>query len=167
MGWTCVRSLPFTHINSSNRDLLYLETVSLSRKVLTDLTLSDGTFLPRGTYVVANVVGMHTDPAYYPSPTKFDPFRFADLRSSSPDEANKHQMVNTSAEYLSFGHGRHACPGRYFAVNELKALMCWLLMNYDVKAEVEGVRPENVYKATGLSPNPFAKVLLRKRVHGD
>ena len=133
---------------------------------MTDLTLSDGTFLPRGSFVAANVLATHTDPAYYPSPNKFDPFRFANLRSSSPDEANKHQMVNTSAEYLSFGHGRHACPGRFFAVNELKAMMCWLLMNYDVKTEVEGVRPENVYKGTRLIPNPFAKVLFRKRVPG-
>ena len=55
------------------------------------------------------------------------------------------------------------CPGRFFAVNELKAMMCWLVLNYDVKAEKEGVRPENMYQRTTVAPNPFAKVQLRRR----
>ena len=41
--------------------------------------------------------------------------------------------------------------------------MAYLLMNYDVKFEVEGIRPPNVYMATRLIPNPTAKVLIKKR----
>ncbi|KAF8145980.1 hypothetical protein K438DRAFT_1629082, partial [Mycena galopus ATCC 62051] len=53
----------------------------------------------------------------------------------------KRQMVSTVVDHLPFGTGKHACPGRFFAVTELKAMMAHLVMNYDVKAEVEGVRP--------------------------
>jgi cytochrome P450 len=132
---------------------------------MSDFTLSDGTFLPTGTHLAANLAATHIDPDIYPSPTTFQPFRFSDIRSSSTTEANKHQMVNTSPEFLAFGHGRHACPGRFFAVNELKAMMCYLVLNYDVRLEdgQEGKRPANIDHRTTVMPNPFAKVLLRRR----
>jgi hypothetical protein len=34
---------------------------------------------------------------------------------------------------LEFGHGSHACPGRFFAVNVLKAIVAHLLLKYDLK----------------------------------
>lgn len=75
---------------------------------MTDLTLSDGTFLPAGTFITANLTGAHHDESIYPDPDKFDGFRFSKLRDESAEESVKHQMVNTSADYLAFGHGRHA-----------------------------------------------------------
>ena len=39
-----------------------LRLVGLNRKVMTDLTLSDGTFLPSGTFLAANLTAMHADP---------------------------------------------------------------------------------------------------------
>jgi hypothetical protein len=52
----------------------------------------------------------------YTLASQFDGFRFARLRDErSKDErsAFNYHMVSTSDEYLAFGHGRHACPGRY------------------------------------------------------
>lgn len=43
--------------------------VTLNRKVMSDFTLSDGTFLPKGTFISANVAGTHYDDAYYPMRT--------------------------------------------------------------------------------------------------
>ena len=37
----------------------------------------------------------------------FDGFRFARMREAE-GEGTKHQYVNTSTEYVSFGHGKHA-----------------------------------------------------------
>ena len=54
-------------------------------------------------------------------------------------------------------------PGRFFAVNELKAMMVHILLNYDVKLEDEGVRPPNEINGLRLAPNREAKVLFRKR----
>ena len=42
-------------------------------------------------------------------------------------------------------------------------MMAHLLLEYDIKAEVDGVRPENVYEYTRLAPNREAKVLFKKR----
>jgi cytochrome P450 len=59
--------------------------------------------------------------------------------------------------------GKHACPGRFFAGNELKAMMVHLLLNYDVKFESEGIRPTNLVIGPSIMPNMEAKVMFRKR----
>ena len=141
--------------------------VAMLRKALVDTELSDGTFIPKGSFVSANMTTIHNDPEYYPAPDEFRPWRFSDMREKSAEEALKHQAVNTSTEFLPFGHGRHACPGRFFAVNELKAMMCYLVMNYDIRAEEEGVRPPNHLSGVVVSPNPDAKVLFRKRARSS
>ncbi|OCB86528.1 cytochrome P450 [Sanghuangporus baumii] len=167
-GWTKVAMTKMWKLDSFLKESIRINgifTLTLNRKVMRDYTMSDGTFLPAGTFVAANIAAQHSDDAHYPDADKFDGFRFSKMREQSVEESVKHQTVNTASDYLAFGHGRHACPGRFFAVNELKAMMAYLLMNYDVKSEVEGVRPENVYMGTRLIPNPTAKVLIKKRAN--
>lgn len=48
-------------------------------------------------------------------------------------------------------------------MNELKAMMAYVLLNYDVKLEKEGIRPSNIYKGIRLLPNPTAKLMFKKR----
>lgn len=35
--------------------------------------------------------------------------------------------------FLSFGFGKHACPGRFFALNELKMFVANIVLNYDIE----------------------------------
>ena len=62
-------------------------------------------------------------------PSTFDPFRYSRLREdkSTPENANKFQFAMTDRNSLHFGHGKYACPGRFFASNEIKILLCHLL----------------------------------------
>ena len=44
--------------------------------------------------------------------------------------------------YLPFGLGKHACPGRQFAVNEIKVALHHLLLKYDIRKDNnEKIRP--------------------------
>jgi cytochrome P450 len=63
-------------------------------------------------------------------------------------------------EYLA---GRHACAGRFFANQELKHMMIYLLLNYDIRLENGAVRPDNLVVGLNVLPNTEAKILLRKR----
>ena len=72
-----------------------------------DITLIDGTVIPAGVAVSAPAYAVHHDPAIYPSPDVFDPFRFARLRGAE-GEGTKHQFVKTSLDYIPFGHGKQA-----------------------------------------------------------
>ncbi len=48
-------------------------------------------------------------------------------------------------------------------MNELKAVVAYILLHYDLKLPGDGTRPKNVYTARGILPDPSAKVLFRKR----
>lgn len=90
------------------------------------MTLSDGTKLARNS-IIAVASTRHWDAEYYPKPDKFDGARFLKLRAQ-PGKENSSQFVSTSPDHLGFGHGQHACPGRFFASNEIKIMMCHILL---------------------------------------
>ena len=79
----------------------------MTRLALKDITFSDGTFVPAGTLLSAATWATHHDESVYPDAEVFDPFRFARMRDAA-GEGTKHQFVNTSLEYIPFGHGKHA-----------------------------------------------------------
>ncbi|OCH84018.1 cytochrome P450 [Obba rivulosa] len=164
-GWTKAALMKMWKLDSFMKESQRfngISSISLTRVALQDLHLSDGTHIPAGTIVVAAAAETHKDDEYYPNASGFDPFRFSKLREVS-GEGTKHQFVSTSVDYISFGHGKHACPGRFFAAIELKAMLAHVLLNYDVKFERDGVRPENKWVGTAVAPDPTAKVLFRKR----
>ena len=78
----------------------------MDRLALKDFTFSDGTYIPKGTYVSAATVH-HLDNNVYPDAGTFKGFRFSDIRGED-GEGTKNQMVATSLDYVPFGHGRHS-----------------------------------------------------------
>ncbi|CAL1703341.1 unnamed protein product [Somion occarium] len=119
---------------------------ALARKVKADngITLPDGIWLPKGTTVGVSMDGIHFDEEFYKDPLTFDAFRFSRPREDpSYDEKGVNEdLVTTSPHWLTFSHGIHACPGRHFAVNNIKMTLAHLLLNYDVKPF--DTRPPNV-----------------------
>ena len=79
----------------------------MTRKTVKDITLNDGTFIPKGTVLVTAARPMHHDDAKYANAEVFDAFRFERMRRGE-GEGLKHQFVNTSNDFISFGHGKHA-----------------------------------------------------------
>ena len=107
-------------------------------------------------------------PSYLP-PSEFDGFRFSNLRSL-PGKENKHQFVSTAPDSLTFGHGNHACPGRFFASNEIKIILIEVLRRYDfrLKGDVEGrggveMRPRSVEDKGSVTPDMWAEIEFRER----
>ena len=78
----------------------------MNRMALKDFTFSDGTYIPKGTYVNATPTH-HLDNNVYPDAGTFKGFRFSDIRDEGGD-GTKNQMVATSFKYVPFGHGRHS-----------------------------------------------------------
>ncbi|KAL1951299.1 hypothetical protein VTO73DRAFT_448 [Trametes versicolor] len=140
-----------------------LGLVSLGRKLVKDITLRDGTALPRGTSIVATSYSIHRDGAKYENPDIFDPFRFSRMRADSEEQRVKNQLVNTSNDYLAFGHGKHTCPGRFFVANELKALLAYIILNYDFETGGDGHAGPPKYHGCVTMPPVNAMVKFRKR----
>ncbi|KAJ7087179.1 cytochrome P450 [Mycena belliarum] len=139
---------------------------SMGRKVVKSggFTFSDGTTVPAGCFVNVATGPTHHDPNIYPNPNEFDALRFYNLRLADEEGTIRHQLAATSLEYLPWGHGRHACPGRFFAATMLKTMLAHVLLNYDVKLEDESAgRPPNQWFAAICIPNGKANVMFRKR----
>ena len=81
----------------------------------------------------------------------------------NPDEDKPMQYAMTDKNHLHFGHGRFACPGRFFAANELKMILGELLLNYDFKYPKGQTRPVNINADEFLYPDPHARLLMRRR----
>ncbi|KAM5451861.1 hypothetical protein MaudCBS49596_003689 [Microsporum audouinii] len=136
--------------------------VGMERKVLVTTTLSDGTVLPAGSTFGFNSFQINYDPQLWENPEKFDGFRFERLRASEGNE-HKYQATSIGLESLSFGLGTHACPGRFFAINEIKILLAHLIMNYDWAFPEGRGRPENITLISALLIDPNSEVLCRRR----
>jgi cytochrome P450 len=130
--------------------------------LLQDFTFYDGTTLPAGTCIAICTHSAHFSDANYTDPLTFDPLRFVKLKAVNPEK--QYGIISTSGEFLPFGLGRHACPGRYFAASELKLMLAYVVKNYDVKLEQgDGSRPKDLWLMGGCLPNQNAKVFFRKR----
>lgn len=101
------------------------------------------------------------NPELHSEPGKFDVYRFRRMREE-PGNEHKAQLVATSAEQLTFGHGQYACPGRFFAANEIKIALCHLLLKYDWKL-APGSTTQPIVTGSTMSINPGARVLFRRR----
>lgn len=151
--------------------------VAMMRVSTSPIKLSTGHTLPADTHFACASHEIHrsTDtpifspsynPASYTPPSSFDGLRFYKLRAM-PGKENHHQFVTTAPDSLSFGHGIHACPGRFFASNEIKVVLIELLRNWGVRlvGDTErkgGARPPNSVSFTSILPDVTAQLEFKR-----
>lgn len=137
--------------------------ITFERIVTEDYPLKDGFVIPANTTIGVPTQAITMDPAIYEKPEVFDGFRFEKERTRNPDNAGRQTYAASNHESMAFGYGRHACPGRFFASNEIKAIMGYLLLNYDMKFAEGQTRPNSLLFETQNLPDHEATVLFRKR----
>ncbi|KAL7266027.1 hypothetical protein RUND412_011441 [Rhizina undulata] len=136
--------------------------LSMGRTALKPYTFADGTHVPAGCTISAASGTRYRDSNIYPDPEKFDAYRFVKLRKAYPEREGEFLFSSVNPDTLGFGDGRHACPGRHLAAEEIKLMLIQVIENYDVKME-DGKRPKNIPFGLANVPNPKAKVYFRKR----
>ncbi|GBC08858.1 hypothetical protein RclHR1_08430007 [Rhizophagus clarus] len=103
------------------------DVAALPHYVMKDYTFSNGLHVPKGHVVDIYFSDVYQDESLQGSnPNLFEPFRH--LNKNSP--ASK-----VSKNFLIFGGGKHACPGRFFAVNEIKFFMHNAILKYNFRTE--------------------------------
>lgn len=122
-------------------------------------TFSNGVTVPKGTKLAIDISQMHLS-SVYDNAQEFDPWRFHKIQETT---GKRSDMTTTTNEFLAFGHGRHVCPGRFFAAVELKLMMAHLILHYDVKCEQDGIRPKDTWIGPTCLPDAKARLLFRKR----
>ena len=146
---------------------------AVNRKVVNPkgITTPSGTHLPKGTLVCGPSFPVLHDPVLYPEPYTFKPFRFAQNRAALAEEGESYvqrarqALTTTSPEFAAFGHGRHACAGRFFAASTLKLMLAVILLNYDF--EIQEKRPENVWFGSNRIPPMKATIRVKRRTENE
>ncbi|KGO53629.1 Cytochrome P450 [Penicillium expansum] len=139
------------------------DEAAMHRMAVNSVTLSDGTIIPKGTRTMVGINQMH-DAGLFSELNEYKGNRFLNMRQK-PGQEHRWQFVSTSPEHLVFGHGKHACPGRFFAANEIKVVLIFLLMKYDWKFTAEDSKVDKSV-GQGTDTGPTAKAMIRKRKQG-
>ncbi|KAK0641286.1 putative cytochrome P450 [Cercophora newfieldiana] len=142
---------------------------ALLRKVVAKdgVTTDTGIHIPHGRCVSFLAHPVHMDEDIFAAPDVFDPFRFHRMRKAEVDQAARAgplRFATTSPTHLTFGHGRHACPGRFLVDFQLKMVIAHVITRYDLSfpESYAGKRPENVWTADVKLPQQ-ARIRIRRR----
>uniref|UniRef100_A0A1D1Z571 Ent-kaurene oxidase n=1 Tax=Anthurium amnicola TaxID=1678845 RepID=A0A1D1Z571_9ARAE len=90
-------------------------------------TFSNGYTIPKGRRVTMYLEdSLKSKEGFGDDADEFKPFRF--LNANSP-------ATKLDRNFIIFGGGVHACPGRFFAINESKLLLHKLILRYNIKTQ--------------------------------
>ncbi|THC96877.1 hypothetical protein EYZ11_003647 [Aspergillus tanneri] len=122
------------------------------------LVLSDSFVLPKGSHICFPSGPMSRDEDIIPDAMIFDAFRWC------RDPNSRNYLVTIDRTNMHFGYGRQACPGRFYAVSTIKAILSRFIMEYDFKFEKDlKKRPKNILNGDHIMPNMMTKVHIKER----
>ncbi|KAL4805337.1 cytochrome P450 [Aspergillus unguis] len=170
--WTRLETEHLPKLDSVLRESLRMNMISsqsLARKVLVDgLETPDGYLLRKGTTVTVLGRQTHGNEDIYPQPDKFLPWRHLGEEyegdaggQSQPQNQGRKRLVDTSPEYLAFGHGPRSCPGRFLLAAELKILLATLFQNYEMELPGGG-RPASMHFSEFLLPPRRGRIRVKR-----
>lgn len=162
-GWTSAALDSLYGLDSFIREVLrvpFSGPSGLMRVVKAEggLTLKSGLHLPKGTFVAVPAISIQNHESPDADIGEFNGWRNAQPGSKERREAS----TTTSRRFLTFGMGKHACPGRFFAVREIKFMLKHILLNYEFK-EIEPRKKDPNLFVYQIPPTSREKIMLRRR----
>ncbi|KAL1937274.1 hypothetical protein VTO73DRAFT_13883 [Trametes versicolor] len=153
-GWSKAALGNMRKLDSFLKEVLRLNPPGIwaqQRLALQPFTFSNGQTIPTGTMLACPVLSLHRDEEYYTDACEFAPWRHCDARTEG-GENRKNSFVTTKPDFLPFGHGADACPGRFFAAVQMKALLAHIVLTYDIRFEEGKTIPGRRFVAGVLLP---------------
>ncbi|KAL7876198.1 hypothetical protein AOLI_G00111610 [Acnodon oligacanthus] len=147
-----------TVLESIIKEALRLSSASIMIRVANNdftLTLNSGktAAIRKGDYIALYPQLIHMDPDIYPHPMEFRYNRFLDKSGERRSQffKNGRQLKNY---LMPFGSGASKCPGRFFAMNEIKQFLTVVLWYYDLHLRDPDSRllPDTTRAGLGVLP---------------
>lgn len=142
------------------------------------------TNVPKGSNVVVSAYSIHHDAEYWSDPHQYDGLRFSrpreqQLKREIPDDTtldldnnrrldkiitidSGNSLHSSSKNFLAWGHGKKACPGRYFAADVMKLIVATIVRDYEIEPLLS--RPPNKWVLSFMFPPNSTTLKLRRRV---
>ncbi|KAL4268107.1 Cytochrome P450 superfamily protein [Pleurotus pulmonarius] len=166
-GWTRNAIEEMSFVDSFVKESMRRENIrsaSMMRKVIKPFTFSNGLQIPVGTIISVPSRSIHMDPERYSRPNDFEGFRFVTHEDNLPTTSVQDMLISTNPDFFVWGHGREACPARFFAATVLKLLVAHIVCHYDVKLpKVKGQERKPRWLEGDRVPDFQSKIMLRKR----
>ncbi|KAL6229509.1 hypothetical protein BDW75DRAFT_245661 [Aspergillus navahoensis] len=162
-GWVKPALYQLKLMDSVLKETQRLKPISIGtmvRTTISPVTFSDGLQVPPNTRTLVSCHNMWTD-SVHENPEVFDGYRFLKLRQL-PGQGNWTQLVSTSNNHLGFGHGMHACPGRFFAATTAKVLIAHVVLKYNLKL-LDGQKPDIIEHGAAQYANVWCPIGVRRR----
>ncbi|KHO00255.1 ent-kaurene oxidase [Metarhizium album ARSEF 1941] len=125
--------------------------------------------LPRGAHITVNMDSSHHDEDMYDDAQTYKALRFSTMRKerdgnpgATADAAKPLGMVSMNDHHFPFGHGKHACPGRFFVAHEMKLIAAHLLLNFDLEA-ADDAPSSPVWIGAGMMPPFRSRIRVRRK----
>ncbi|KAH9849090.1 cytochrome P450 [Lenzites betulinus] len=145
-------NLPYVHAIFLEVLRWYIVTPIGGPHLSTEDDVHEGYFIPKGSYVLANLWYILHDPHTYPDPMAFNPDRFMPAPGKEPQ---------ADPRGVAFGFGRRICPGMHLAEASVWLTIAMSLAAFRIAKPVDAhgrpVEPSTEY-VTGavVTPPPFA-----------
>ncbi|KAJ6138046.1 Cytochrome P450 [Penicillium samsonianum] len=107
----------------------FLKEFSAHRVCFSNFKLYNGITLKQGSHVAIPSGIIQRSSEHYANPDAFDGFRFIKRATAGAKDS---RLVDLSPDYLVFGMGAHACPGRWMASALMKLAFAHILNQYDI-----------------------------------
>ncbi|XP_064237776.1 cytochrome P450 4F2-like [Aotus nancymaae] len=139
--WDDLAQLPFLTMCVKESLRLHPPVPAVSRCCTQDIALPDGRVIPKGVICLISVFGTHHNPAVWPDPEVYDPFRF------DPENVKERSPL----AFIPFSAGPRNCIGQAFAMAEMKVVLALTLLRFRVLLDHMEPRrkPELVLRAEG------------------
>ncbi|XP_020824985.1 cytochrome P450 4F3-like isoform X1 [Phascolarctos cinereus] len=137
--WDDLAQMPFLTMCIKESLRLHPPVGMVSRCCTKDIQLPDGRIIPKGNICLVSIFGTHYNPAVWPNPEVFDPYRF---------DISKSQKISPLA-FIPFSAGPRNCIGQNFAMSEMKVVLALTLLRFRVLPDKDPVRrkPEIILRA--------------------
>ncbi|XP_048473835.1 ultra-long-chain fatty acid omega-hydroxylase isoform X2 [Rhincodon typus] len=120
LEWDDLSQMPFTTMCIKESLRLHPAVTTVARCCTEDIQLPDGRVIPKGNTCLISIYGTHHNPAVWPDPEVYNPYRF-----DSTDAAKR-----ASHAYIPFSAGPRNCIGQNFALSEMKVAVALTLHRY-------------------------------------
>ncbi|XP_010633293.1 cytochrome P450 4F3 isoform X2 [Fukomys damarensis] len=139
--WEDLAQLPFLTMCIKESLRLHPPVSVVSRCCTQDVVLPDGRVIPKGVICLISIFGTHHNPAVWPDPEVYDPFRF------DPENSKDRSPL----AFIPFSAGPRNCIGQTFAMAEMKVVLALTLLRFRVLPDATEPRrkPELILRAEG------------------
>ncbi|KAJ1161111.1 hypothetical protein NDU88_001599 [Pleurodeles waltl] len=120
--WDDLSQLPFTTMCIKESLRLHPAVTVVSRRCTEDIRLPDGRVIPKGIPCLISIYGTHHNPAVWPDPEVYNPYRF------DPENSKDRSPY----AFIPFSSGPRNCIGQNFAMAEMKVVLALTLLRFKV-----------------------------------